>query len=176
MKARLAKDGARILCRMLDCGAVLGAVYNDRLPPHAEIVSAKTGWVHLAPQGTQGFVVLRPGYRSDPDGVFRITRAADKRRRHGAPMRVGGRMSSERPHDPVPAAEMGVKPCCLPRKVACFNCKMVQNLDPVELGVEAVSHRLGVNRAGMSGRVERVWHGPKHSDFPCYWTTRDWRR
>ena len=174
MKARLAKDGVRVLCRVIDCGAVLGAVYTDGYT-QSEFVSANTGWIHVAAAGPREFVVLRPGYRSDPNGTFRITVAAAERRRYGAPMRVGGRMPSDRPHDPAKPTEAGVVPCCLPRPVACFACGMVQELDPVGLHVEGRSHSLRVNRSGMGGKVERINWGSQHADHPHYWHTKFWR-
>lgn len=165
MKARLAKDGARILCRAIDCGEVLGAIYDHyRRTPDTERK------LHERP-----FPVLRPGYRRDADGVFRITAAADRRRRHGQKMRVGGRIPSERPHDPIAAVEVGVRPCCHAR-AKCFACGQVQALDALELRASIHPHRPSINRAGVGG-IERVEYGPNdHADHGEHWHARYWRQ
>lgn len=139
MRARLAKDGARIVCRVIDCGAVLGAVYD---------------------RGAGPYIVVRPGYRADTE-VFRLTQAAVERRRHGQPMRVGGRMPNERPDDPANPTEVGVQVCCEGRRIACFSCGQVQVLEGDELKAETALHR------------ESADH---HTDRSHHWHSKYWRR
>lgn len=108
MSLRLAPNGSqRVLCAVLSCGAEVGHVQD-------------------------GSLVLRPGYRRAPDGVFRMRR-----------WRAGDVTRHYNPNDPLPAYMAGLAPCCLPVRVQCAGGRcggVVSSADAGPLGVDARTH------------------------------------
>lgn len=135
MNLRLAKDGVYVLCGVIDCGARVGHLDHGRR------------------------LELMPGYRRDPDNVFRLTPRAGRRLRQGLSPRRSGRPTG-RSWDPVPNAAVTKMPCCLPVTVKCYACGMVQLAEAEPL--RADGHHWTVR--DPEGRTE-----PHPSDRPGYW-------
>lgn len=90
MSLRIHRDGVRVLCGVQTCGADIGRMDGERL-------------------------VLRPGYRRDTDGIYRMTPHAARR----VVPRRSGRTTRANPNDEYPMTIAGVVPCCLPVRVKC---------------------------------------------------------
>lgn len=88
---RVHREGIRVLCGVQTCGAEVGRMHRGNT------------------------LVLRPGYRRDEDGIYRMTAHATKR----AVPRRSGRNSRSNPNDEFSMTVAGVVPCCEPLRVKC---------------------------------------------------------
>ena len=116
--ARLDESRRRVLCgwglasRLATCGGVIGEVWK---------------WVSLR------FLAIGPGFLQGPDGVWRMTRHARRRRDpKGLPPALHKPLVS---HPYNPGVTPYQTPRTLPARAACPKCGLSQVLNPVTLDV-----------------------------------------
>jgi hypothetical protein len=113
----------------------------------------------------RGELLVAPGYRRDPAGVFRLTRRARDRLAAGQPARSASRYPGTRGDTGVEART----PCCLPAPIEC-RCGQWQELEPRILGLEARHHTARSARQDDDGRIRTVERGPDdHGGAPRPW-------
>lgn len=153
-RARLSKDGMRVLCGLLTCRGVLGDISESLRDLAAEDPSLKA-MIERQPDSARTFV-LGPGWERGADSVYRLIRYAQQRYDRGqrvkyrrAPARLGPR---ENVHEPP---EIELRQVKLPAVVECPRCHRLNELDADVLRVSPLQ-RSAPSGAGNAVPLKRI--------------------